>query len=446
MSIHKEVASMPRRRALQVLGATGFGMLTGGLPPVTSAAESGFATPVLPEGQSAPRLARDEAFWREVADYYDRSDEIVNLEQGYWGQMARPVLESYQQATQMVNTRNSWYARRRYPADLQESTRRVATALGVESDEIVLTRNATEAVHALLLQYRGLQPGDKILYSDIDYPSFISTMRWLEQARGVQAIRLVIPNDAGRDQLFSLYREAFLAHPQLKLALITHASNQNGLIIPVREISREARQRGIDIICDCAQSWGLVDFTLPELEVDWAGFNLHKWIGSPVGVGALYMRRGSLERVAPYPGESDPQNRSVALRVHTATSNFAANLAIPAALDFHQALGGANKEARLRYLRNLWTSEARQMSHIEVLGAGDEQSWSGIASFRLAGRNSAQDAQALQQILEQDYGIFTVARYGLESGACVRVTPQVFTAADEIGALIDAMSNLRSRV
>ena len=82
-----------------------------------------------------------------------------------------------------------------------------------------------------------------------------------------------------------------------------------------------------------------------------------------MGVGALYMRRGSLQKVAPYPGESDPEDTLVSTRVHVGTSNFAAVLAIPYALDFHEAIGGANKEARLRYLRQLWTNEAESIPH-----------------------------------------------------------------------------------
>ena len=243
-------------------------------------------------------------------------------------------------------------------------------------------------------------------------------------------------------QLFALYRDAFDKNPDLKLMLLMHVSNQHGLVLPVARIATEARKRGIDLICDTAQSWGLLDYQVPSLQVDWAGFNLHKWIGSPVGVGALYMRRGSLHKVAPYPGESDPEDALVSTRVHVGTTNFAAILAIPHALDFHEAIGAANKEARLRYLRQLWTSEAESMSHIELLGGLDEASWTGMGSFGLAGRRSAKDVTELQQRLEQDFGIFTVIRKGLASGHCVRVTPQVFTTPDDMAQLVDALKRL----
>lgn len=427
-----------RRNVLKSLAGAGGALLFS--RSITAAETSMLPSP--PSEHGAERLAQDEAFWREVATYYDRTDGIVNLEHGYWGKMARPVLDAYQQATAMVNAQNSYYARKGYGADMMRITARVAEALGVGEDELVLTRNATEAIHALLLNYQGLEPGDTILFADIDYPSFQSTMRWLEAERGVKAIQVTVPNRATQSEMLQLYQQAFADHPSLKLALITHASNQQGMVLPVEQIVRSARDHGVDVVCDCAQSWGLLDFRMPDLAVDWAGFNLHKWIGSPVGVGALYMKKGTLEKVAPYPGETDPDHNSVARRIHTATSNFAANLAIPAALDFHQAVGASNKEARLRYLRRLWTEEADNMSHIEVLGGGNEMAWSGLASFRLRGRNTPADARELQQRLEHEFGIFTVARYALNSGACIRITPQVFTSVNEIEQLVNALKRL----
>jgi selenocysteine lyase/cysteine desulfurase len=389
-------------------------------------------------------LARNESYWSEVATHYDRTEGIVNLEHGYWGKMAHSVQDAYIDATRMVNAQNSFYARKQYAADEQESVRRVARTLGVHDDEIALTRNATESIHNLIRQYRGLTADDAILYADIDYPHFKTAMRWLEGARGVRPVELVIPSRANQAQIFDLYRESFDKNPDLKLMLLMHVSNQHGLVIPVARIAREARERGIDLICDTAQSWGLLDYKVPSLDVDWAGFNLHKWIGTPVGVGALFMRRGSLQRVAPYPGDEDPENTLVSKRVHVGTSNFAAVLTVPHALDFHEAIGGANKEARLRYLRQLWTGEAESMPHVELLGGRDEASWTGMGSFRLAGQNTPEGVTALQQRLEHEFGIFTVVRKGLASGYCIRITPQVFTTPDELGQLVDALKRLAS--
>ncbi|MFA3792400.1 hypothetical protein AB6T38_14890 [Aliiglaciecola sp. SL4] len=103
---------------------------------------------------------------------------------------------------------------------------------------------------------------------------------------------------------------------------------------------------------------------------------------------------------------------------------------------------GENKQARLHYLRDLWFTEAQSMSHIEVLGGKDSISSTGMSSFRLKGKTSIDDANKLQQRLENDFGIFTVIRKGLDSGACVRITPQVFTGADEIQQLVDSLKKL----
>lgn len=431
------MSKLTRRNVLAAIAA---GAAT--IPSLGLQARERTSIPVPPVGQTPTALAANENFWREVATYYDRTEGIVNLEHGYWGKMAKPVQQAYLDATRMVNAQNSYYGRKGYSADAQRAVHRIAQALGAHDDEIVLTRNASEAIHNLIRQYRGLVKGDTVLYADVDYPQFKTTVHWLEQSRDVKAIVIDLPSRATQQEILDLYRVAFDANPNLKLMLLTHASNQHGLVIPVAAITSEARQRGIDVICDSAQSWGLLDYKISDLGVDWAGFNLHKWIGSPVGIGALYMRRGTLDKIAPYPGDKDPDNTRAATRIHMGTANFAAILAIPAALDFHAGIGAANKEARLRYLRKLWTDEAERMPHIELLGGADEASWTGMGAFRLAGQSSPIEAQRLQQRLEQEFGIFTVVRKGLASGHCVRITPQVFSSAGEIAILTEAMQRL----
>ena len=93
-------------------------------------------------------VASDEAFWSRVAAHYEGSDRITNLEAGYWGIMAVPVLAEYVRNLESVNVASSYYARGDYLVDLQTARTRVAAALGVEVDEIAFTRGATEALQS----------------------------------------------------------------------------------------------------------------------------------------------------------------------------------------------------------------------------------------------------------------------------------------------------------
>ena len=441
----KESKVLSRRNVLKTLVAVAAYSLTpSGLTHVNTQLNltNGVKFPKIPAGLSPEQLAQDESFWAKVAQLYDKAQGIVNLEHGYWGKMSHPVQTAFIEATKMVNTQLSFYARKSYNEDTKYSVLKVAEALGAQAEEIVLTRNATESIHNLIRQYNDLGENDTVLFTDIDYPSFKETMQWLASSRNQKAVEVVLPAQANQQQIIDLYTQAFDAHPNLKLMLLTHVSNQHGLVLPVKKIAKIAKQRGIDVICDCAQSWGLLNFKITDLGVDWAGFNLHKWIGSPVGVGALYMKKGSLEKISPYPGEHDANNTNASTRVHTATTNFASILTIPAAINFHQSIGPANKEARLRHLRSLWTSEAKNMPHIEVLGGLDEESSTGMCSFRLRGKTSLDDAKHLQKRLENEFGVFTVLRKGLASGCCIRITPQIFISATEVQQLVKAMQAL----
>ena len=420
----------PQRRALLRAGTLAAALpLTvgaGPLPPL----------PAVPAGTSPEALASNQAYWQVVAAQYDTTDAIVQLDNAYWGSMARPVLRHYEQQLAMVNRDNAWYARMRFPADF-EAARAAARALGVAIDEIVLTRGATEALQVLIAGYNRLQPGDTVLYADIDYDNMITVTRWLQQRRGAQVAPIAMPEPFTHDNVVAAYVAAMERHPTLKLMLLTHVNHRNGMVLPVAEISRLARARGIDVIVDTAHGVGQLDMTIPDLQADFAGINLHKWIGAPVGVGAAYIKRGRVADIDPWLGEKVSDD--IRTRVHTGTVNFAAYLSLPAALDLHAQIGVANKQARLRLLRNRWVEAARGIDGIEVLASSDPRLTSAIASFRLKGKTSVADSYALSKKLVQEHGIFAVPRDGLASGACVRVTPGIFTPESHLDRLVDAL-------
>jgi selenocysteine lyase/cysteine desulfurase len=308
--------------------------------------------PALARPESPPGIvASDEAFWRRVAAHYRVSDRITNLEAGYWGIMAVPVLAEYVRQVESVNVASSFYARGDYVGDLQTARTRVAAALGVEVDEIAFTRGATEALQSLIGGYNRLRSGDTVLYADVDYPGMQYAMKWLSDRRDVRVVRVVVPEPATRDNVVAAYAEALAKNPGVRLILLTLLNNKTGLVLPVAAIAALARQRGADVIVDAAHAWGQIDFSVRDLDADFIGFNLHKWIGAPIGVGVLYIRKGRVGDIDRMMADEDQPSDSILSRVHSGTANFAAFLTVPAALEFHAAIGPVYKVARLRYLR-----------------------------------------------------------------------------------------------
>ncbi len=386
--------------------------------------------------------ARDEAYWNAVRGLYDVTDEMIHLEHGNWGMMARPVLDAHKAALETVNARTSLYARREFGGDARLILARTAQALGADEDEIVFTRNATEAMQALISGYNRLREGDGVLYADLDYPSMQTAMGWLARRRGARVHTIALPEPASRQGVLDAYARALEAHRDIRLVLVTHVSHRTGLLLPVRELAELARAHGADVLVDSAHAFGQVEFDVRELGADFIGLNLHKWIGAPLGVGAIYIRRERIADIDPYMNAADPAPQGVRARVQTGTVNLAALLAVPDALDLHEALGPSRKAARLRHLRGLWAEALRDHPGIEILTPADPALHGGITSFRLAGQTGLRENAALADRLASEFGIFTVMRDGLASGACVRVTPAVFTREDEITALTQALRTI----
>lgn len=395
---------------------------------------------------SADAGGDDEAYWAGIAAQYDATDAVIQLENGNWGMMARPVLAHYQEQVARVNRDTSFYARRGMGTDLAAVRKRLADDLGVDPGEIVFTRNATEALKALIGGYNRIGTGSAVLLADLDYDSMQISLINAARRRGARVVRINLPEPATHASVLAAYDDALAANPDLRLVLLTHISHRTGLMLPVRAIADLARARGIDTIVDAAHSLGQVDYRLPDLGTDFAGFNLHKWIGAPLGVGAMYIRSGRLDAIDPDIAEDAAQLGSITSRVHTGTVDMAALLTLPAALDFQKAIGGVARERRLRALRDRWVRQVRHHPDIAVLTPDDARMHGAITSFRVRGRTSDTDNRDLSQELLDQYGIFTVHRGGVAGGSCVRVTPALCNSSADVDALAIALLELAPKM
>lgn len=390
------------------------------------------------------QVAHDERYWRRIAARYRVPRRPINLEAGYYGIMAAPVLDAFRRNVDLANEGGAVFARREYPQYMQVARERTAAFVGARPSEIAFTRNATESLQTLIGQYRRLQPGDVVMYADLDYASMQLAMNALARRNGAHVVRVDLPEPASRAGFIDAYQRALEANPRVRLLLLTHTNNKTGLIHPVREIIEIARARNVDTIVDAAHSFGHVPLTVDDLQADFVGFNLHKWIGAPVGLGALFIRESSLDAIGNAHGDETTEDR-IDGRVHTGTTNFAVTMTIPAAFDFQEAIGIPQKAARLRYLRDRWVHAVREVPGVDVLTPEEPGMACALTSFRLHGRGSREANLATARTLLEEFDIFTVQRTGIAHGDCIRVTPALHNLPADLDRFADALRTLAAR-
>jgi isopenicillin-N epimerase len=394
----------------------------------------------LPTGMIAPD---DEAGWARIAALYPKMGPVTQLEHGYWGNMALPVAEVHRANLERLNRDSSIYARRAMRKDQDVVRARAAQAMGVQPGEIGFCRNAAEGLQALISQFQGLGDGDTILWSDSDYDTSHNSMRALARNRRAQAITVALPRAPTRDNVIAAYAEAIKQAPRLKFVLLTHGTHKSGMVVPVAEIAAIAKAAGAMVLVDCAQSFRQRPFVIPDFGADFVVLNFHKWVGAPVGVAGFWIRPGAAPMIAAAAAEPDAKPEDVQAKVHQGTLDYAPQLTLPAALDFQeQVLPVPMKLARLQYLRNRWVSQLRGLSGLEIMLGDDPATFGAITSFRINGHTSTADNIAITDTLFNRYNIMTVHRAGLTAGACVRVTPALFTTPAECDRLVAALKEL----
>ncbi|TWI70000.1 selenocysteine lyase/cysteine desulfurase [Pseudoduganella lurida] len=411
-----------------------------------TAASLSLGTATLAEAAGAPAQgAGASPDWDALAANYDIAPDFINLENAYYGIMARPVADDFRRNIDYLNRYNSRFLRREFDVDGVEAVRATLAAhAGVATEELAITRGATESLQNLIGNYRLLKAGDVVMYGNLDYGTMMDAMEDLATRHGATVAKVQIPEPATRQDIIDVYERTLRQSPRTRLLLLTHISHRTGIVMPVAEIVRIAKARNVDVIVDVAQSWGQLDYRIPDFGADFVGANLHKWIGAPLGLGFLYIRKARLQDIGIERGNTLHPVTDIRARVHSGTLNYAAIMTIPAALRFHGRIPLAQRSARLRALRDHWVKGVLEVPNVQVLTPEDPAMYGAVTSFRIKGRTSFEDNVALARRLHDEFGIFTVPRNGPVGGSCIRVTPSFFTRASDLDKLVAAIRKVAS--
>jgi selenocysteine lyase/cysteine desulfurase len=393
---------------------------------LAAAAEAG------PPAAGADPLTADEAFWRTIQQAFAVDRSLVNLNNGGISPSPRPVIDALFRHWSYENELPPYTMWQVLEPQREGVRQQLARLAGVSPEEVALTRNASEALETVQL---GLPhaPGDELLTTTQDYPRMITTWKQRARREGLVLRQFPLPMPAGdATRIVALFEQNLTS--RTKAILVSHVIFLTGQVMPVREIVALGRRRGIPVIVDGAHSFAHLDFTLAELDCDYFGTSLHKWLTAPHGTGMLFVRRERIAGVWPLMAAEEKLDADIRKFEEIGTHPAAPYLAIAEAVAFHQAIGQPRKLQRLVHLRDLWVAPLREHPKVRfhtALGPGQA---GGIALFQVEGLDSAE----LVKRLWERHRIFTTGiRHEEFEG--IRVTPNVYTTPVEIARFVDAV-------
>jgi selenocysteine lyase/cysteine desulfurase len=376
--------------------------------------------------------ARDEAFWGQIATAFTVDRSLVNLNNGGVSPAPAFVQEAMKRHLDFSNNAPPYSMWRVLEPEREPVRQRMARQWGVDTEEVAITRNASESLQ--ICQFGiDLQPGDEILTSDQDYPRMRATFEQRARREGISVtlISLPVPSEDD-DEVVRRFESAITE--RTRLILMSHMINITGQILPVARVVAMARRHGIPVIVDGAHALAHFPFTLAELDCDYYGTSLHKWLFAPHGTGLLYVRRDKIADLWPLMAAPDAMDSDIRKFEEIGTHPAANFLAISEALTFNQAIGFRRKAARLVHLRDYWATALLEDEKIRLHTSLEPGFACGIATVEIDGVDSG----ALSSWLWSKRRILvTPIRHAQFEG--IRVSPSVYTLHEELDRFIEAM-------
>lgn len=384
---------------------------------------------------SAGQLAADDAFWKGIREHYILKTDYINLENGYYNMTPQPTLEKYIENIRYVNHHAAFYMRTMQVENKKRMAAKLANLVGCDDSEIAITRNTTESLDTII-SGQHWEKGDEAVMAVQDYGAMLDMFQQVADRHGVVLKKVSVPIDPSSDEeLVSLYANAIT--PKTKLLMVCHMINISGQIMPVKKICDMAHSKGVDVMVDGAHAIAQIDFKIRDLNCDYYGASLHKWLGVPLGAGLLYVRKEKIQKVWPLIADNEKDLNNIKRLNHTGTVPSATDLTISDAIDYYLMIGIKRKEERLRYLQQYWTSKVRGLSGIILNTPSDAKRSCAIANVGIAGMDPATMAKRLLE----EHKIYTVAIDTANVRGC-RITPNLFTTLEELDALVLALKKL----
>lgn len=386
------------------------------------------------ENMSPAAGIADEDFWSWIRESYTVSPNIINLNNGGVSPQPKVVQDAHIRYYQYCNEAPSYYMWRILDAGREALRSKLADLCGVSPEEIAINRNSTEGLNTIIFGLN-LKAGDEVVLSKFDYPNMMNAWKQREKRDGIKLNWIDIPQPLEDEAaIVELYKKAIT--PKTKIVHITHMINWTGNMVPSKKIADMAHSKGCEVIVDAAHSFAQVDFKLEDTGADYLATSLHKWMCAPFGSGLMYIKKDKIKNIWALLSAVEPDGGDIRKFESIGTRSMASEMAIGAAVDFHNLIGGKRKEERLRYLKNYWVEKVKDLPKAQLYTSLKPEFSCALTCFGFEGWK----AQDIDAYLFEKHKVHVVSIVQ-EKVNGIRITPSVYTSTKDLDVLVKGLTN-----
>ena len=387
------------------------------------------------EGLSLNEGSEQEDFWSWIRQSYTTSPNIINLNNGGVSPQPKVVQDAHIRYYQYCNEAPTYYMWRILDQGREALRIKLADLAGVSPEEIAINRNATEGLNSIIFGLN-LKEGDEVVLSTFDYPNMTNAWKQREKRDKIKLVWIEIPQPLEDDKaIVKLYENAITS--KTKIVHITHMINWTGNIVPCKTIADMAHSKGCEVIVDGAHSFSHIDYKIEETGADYFATSLHKWLGAPFGSGMMYIKKNKIKNIWALLSSVEADGVDIRKFESLGTRSTASEMAIGTAIDFHNAIGGKRKEARLRFLKDYWTEKVYKLPKVKFASSLKPNFSCAIANIGIEGW----EAQQIEAKLFEKYKIHTVSIVHKNVNG-IRVTPNVYTSLQDLDLLVRGIEEI----
>jgi selenocysteine lyase/cysteine desulfurase len=384
---------------------------------------------------AAGGAAAGEVFWKSVREQFVMPSDLAVMNAANLCPASRPALDALTRETSSVDHDPSPNNRARLGAEKESARQQLAAFLRVTPEEIILTRNTSES-NNLVSSGLDLKAGDEVVLHADNHPSNLTA--WNEKAKRY-GFTVVMVDQKNPHPGMAYYVDAFsrAITPRTKVISFTHLTSTVGDLFPAKELCRIARDRGILSLLDGAQSCGLLDVNLSDIQPDFYSGSAHKWPCGARECGVLYVNKSAQAKLWPSIYSAYPGGVGFSKTFESfGQRDEATMIAFREALAFQEKVGRAAIEQRSRDLTNQLVEGLAKLPDVRVWTSPDKSLRAAVVSF-LPG---SLDANKLATALYQKNRVAITTRGGKDRPG-LRVSPHFYNSPAEVDRLLAGLTS-----